>query len=422
MGRGDAEPSFTQRDALIGYKILENEVPFPVEAISSSTAVTWKVCEGLARGLSVDPARVYVHYLAMGSLFLSSLKTHYSGVLGIFPNLMLNDHGASGDGKSIALWFDTQVMHFLRKEILKIKKKEWKLATAAYEAWVAAGRKEEGKKEDPGPEPTWDKLYDSGSFVGLGVQMQANEGSALLVKHESKAWIAKLLEGGHSGSMDDLNAIGEHCYWKNGPANKESRFCVDNPHLVVILLSHMEELVPLLEKAKNMSKDSKDSTNGSQRFSYVHFKGASLKLLPEGCNKEEIASFIADNDDFFNDLTFDEAVLAAVNPLLIMERLCKQDQMRTDETVDKKMFSNLSGLRSPAWSPEAKEAFRKTFNEAAVRTTNALQKVSAHVNAAKTSKDKTKPLQHVVTTELVEKCMRYVLRKSGVVDLESCSP
>ena len=33
----------------------------------------------------------------------------YSGILGVFPNLLINQHGASGDGKSVALWYDTQV-------------------------------------------------------------------------------------------------------------------------------------------------------------------------------------------------------------------------------------------------------------------------------------------------------------------------
>ena len=68
-----------------------------------------KVAEGLARGLSVEAGCEYVHLIALDSLALSSVKTHYSGILGVFPNIMVNMHGASGDGKSIPLWFDTQV-------------------------------------------------------------------------------------------------------------------------------------------------------------------------------------------------------------------------------------------------------------------------------------------------------------------------
>ena len=55
--------------------------------------------------------------------------------------------------------------------------------------------------------------------------------------------------------MDDLNAIAEHAFFKNGPANKDSRFRVENPHLVCIILTHMEEMVALLDKEQSIMKD-----------------------------------------------------------------------------------------------------------------------------------------------------------------------
>ena len=64
------------------------------------------------------------------------------------------------------------------------------------------------------------------------------------MKHEGCYWLQKLLAGGPAGSMDDLNQIADHAFFKNAPGNKESRFRVDNPHLVAFILTHMEELAP----------------------------------------------------------------------------------------------------------------------------------------------------------------------------------
>ena len=89
------------------YKIHENDFPSPSDKISKAMPLTWKLAEGLARGLSVDPSCEFVHVLALGSLSLNSLKTHYSSILGVFANVMINQHGASGDGESIPVWLDT---------------------------------------------------------------------------------------------------------------------------------------------------------------------------------------------------------------------------------------------------------------------------------------------------------------------------
>jgi hypothetical protein len=131
-----------------------------------------------------------------------------------------------------------------------------------FEAWTASGE-QGGPVTEPSPAPSWENLYDSGSMVGLGIQMRDHDGSAFLIKHEGRSWLANLLTGGCAGSMDDLNALAEHAFYKNAPSNKESRFRVENPHLVAIILTHMEEIVPLLQQAR---EGSKDSVAGLQRF------------------------------------------------------------------------------------------------------------------------------------------------------------
>ena len=74
-----------------------------------------------------------MHSLTRSSLRLNSVKVNYSGILGMFPNLLIMDVGASGDGKSIGLWMDTQCMHYLRITILKARMTEWEKAKKKYE-------------------------------------------------------------------------------------------------------------------------------------------------------------------------------------------------------------------------------------------------------------------------------------------------
>jgi hypothetical protein len=398
----------SKKDTMIGYKLIENECPFPRDKISAATPLTWRLSEGLARALSVDPGCEYVHVLAMGSLPLNCVKTHYSGILGVFPNLVINCHGASGDGKSVPLWFDTQVMHYLRKSILKKLNEEWHTRNTNYKAWCEDGKKDPAVPE-PGPKPTWEQLYDAGSLIGLGIQLQANDGIAFLIKHEGKQWIRNLLAGGPSGSMDDLNAILEHAFFKNGPANKDSRFRVENPHLVVFILTHMEELVALLEETRDSAKD---SVAGLSRFLYCHFPPKCNKILPEA-SEEEIKDLIEQDEEFFNDVVFDDAVLSIVNPLLLLGRLYELGKEREDEKDEKQMFSTLSGLHTMKWDTGARGRFAEKFNESSAKITASFSKLRTRIDASSLSKDKTRPLQLVPTCELMESVLRYILQSAN---------
>ena len=62
---------------------------------------------------------------------------------------------------------------------------------------------------------------------------------------------------------------------KNNPLNVTSKYRVENPHLVAVILMHMEEVSGFLETAKE-----KDSANGMMRFLFAHFPPVCNKLLP----------------------------------------------------------------------------------------------------------------------------------------------
>ena len=123
-----------------------------------------------------------------------------------------------------------------------------------------------------------------------------------------------------------------------------SKFRVENPHLVAYILMHAEEIVPLMD-------GDKDSVNAMQRFLYAHFPAVVLKLLPEG-QPDHVDEEIRRSDEYFNEVVFDDAVLSVVHPLMLLDSLYKQDVQRTDEVGNKKLYSELSGLHTMAWSVE----------------------------------------------------------------------
>jgi hypothetical protein len=113
---GDA--GFTKMDAMVGYTLLEQKCPFPFDALRREVPLQHKMAQGLARGLSLDAGCAHAHMLALASSRLNAVKMNYSNILGVFPNTMFLVTGASGDGKSVGLWYDTQVMHAFRKKAL----------------------------------------------------------------------------------------------------------------------------------------------------------------------------------------------------------------------------------------------------------------------------------------------------------------
>ena len=55
----------------------------------------------------------------------NSVKIQYWRIPEVFGNVVSIAYGASGDGKSVALRMDMQMMHFWRKKTLKRLKKAW---------------------------------------------------------------------------------------------------------------------------------------------------------------------------------------------------------------------------------------------------------------------------------------------------------
>ncbi len=85
------------------------------------------------------------------------------------------------------------------------------------------------------------------------------------LKHEARKLLRKLFEGGPSVSFDEINQVAEHAYYRNSPANENSKFSIENPHVIALWLVHLEELIPYLQtKPSKDGKDEDDSVAGLQ--------------------------------------------------------------------------------------------------------------------------------------------------------------
>ena len=218
------------------------------------------------------------------------------------------------------------------------------------------------------------------------------------------------MEGTSTGSFDELNQIAEHAYYRNAPANDNSKFSIENPHLVAVWLVHIEELVQHLS-GKAHNKEDDDSVSGLMRFLIAHWPPVVNKLLPEVSSVEELYKLI-ESDKYFNKLTFDDLVLAEVNIHRVLSRLYKQYVKREDERECPRLYSSLLGLHSQAWETDAWREYVGDFNACSDKVQHALGKVRTRMDASKLSKDKTRLLQFVPTLDLTEKVIRYLLPKN----------
>eukprot|EP00969_Alexandrium_andersonii_P144157 6374557-Alexandrium_andersonii.AAC.1 len=79
-------------------------------------------------------------------------------------------HGPPGSGKSIGVWFQTQVWHTWQKIAEGRDVHAWQEKRAAHDSWrdlAAAKQHESVRKDDPGPQPVIDFMFRNGSMAGL---------------------------------------------------------------------------------------------------------------------------------------------------------------------------------------------------------------------------------------------------------------
>ena len=390
-------PAFSKQDANAAYALIERLLPFPADVLADHMPLQHKLSQAHARATSVHPGCDHAHIITLASSRLSALKMNYSDLLGAFPNLMMLITGACGDGKSIPLWLDTMVMHMYRKKEYQLALKQYDKDMKNYNDGLLEQAGPEGPAQpklvapegaaQPPPKPVEpkkpkevDEIYDAGSTIGLGQMMKNTSGRAVWLKHEARKLIKKLMEGGPSGSFDEINQLAEHAYYRNSPANDNSKFSIENPHLVALWLMHLEELVSCLQVKPG--KDDDDSVGGLARFFIAHFPVVTNKLLPKGPEGEEVDKLV-ETEEYFNKLTFDQIAAASVNILLLLSRLFVQHVKRSDEEEHPQRYSKLLGLHALAFGPDAWKEYVADFNKCTEKVIAAQSKVKTRLDAGK---------------------------------------
>ncbi|CAE7282086.1 unnamed protein product [Symbiodinium sp. CCMP2592] len=285
-------------DAQCAYRLMEAMCPYPDETISRSAPHAWELCAALGRATSLSSACVFTHMLILISLTLNALQTRYGGILGKFPNLLMLQHGAPGEGKSIALWLVFQILYYFDDTRTKLKLKEWNTSKEQHRLAVRAGEQEE--KDAPAKPEHADSVHNKGTFLGMGATLEKQDGRGYLGLHEGRSWLSDAADNKPGGGFEDLNQIMDHDLYKNNPASG-TKFYVKNPHLVGSILLHLPELV----KQSTLP----DSVAGLSRFLVAHFKAVTHKILPNK-SADELRQMLTEDPDYFNDLAYDDVVKA----------------------------------------------------------------------------------------------------------------
>ena len=207
---------------------METTNAFPADSMRRATPLAWAVAAALGRATSLHPSCVYVHLLLLVATTLGAVQVKYGGILGRFCNLLMLQHGQPGDGKSVALWLDLQNLHYYDQVREKFAKQKHEDLVKAYKAAKAEAGDDMSDMEEPRKAPTKDSVFNKGTFVGMGIHMQAQDETAFLALHEGKSWLPHTFDNGPGGGIDDLSQLHDHDLYKNHPGSTGTRFWCDH--------------------------------------------------------------------------------------------------------------------------------------------------------------------------------------------------
>ena len=398
-------PALSKGEIRAADRLMETQNPFPEEVARRASPLMRAIAIALGRATSLHPSCVYVHMLLLIATTLGAVQLKYGGILARHCNLLMLQHGEPGDGKSVALWLDVQILSYY-DQVREARAKR------KYDA--ALQRHELDPQNEPKPEkkPEKDSIFNKGTFIGLGGFMQAQEDTAFLALHEGKTWLPQTFDSGPGGGIDDLNQIHDHDLYKNHPGNTQNRFRVRNPHLCGAVLMHVEEVYDQAQKP--------DSTAGMMRFLVGHFSAVVNKILPDA-PAEQITKILDADPDYFNDLSYDNVVQAMGRVMLVSSLLFPKGRERPDERGKSDRFSKVRGAHFLPWAPDVKEHFDAQFNKSAdyVRSEARASKGEDEDSGySAVRKDMTRTLQFIPPIDVGEKVVAFLLKKAGKTDAQ----
>jgi hypothetical protein len=394
-----------EADVRLAYKLLESMNPFPREAAETSLPLAWRLSSALAEAASLAPSSMFVHMLILVALTLRAVQVKYSGLLGRYCNLVMLQNGAPGDGKSVQLWFNTQVTMYYDKCRDTLAMEAFRTKWTQYKTKLAeAEGKDEPSPDAPEKPDTCDSVFNRGTWVGLGQFLKHQLCTAYYALHEGRSWVPLTFEGGPNGGIEDFNMIYDHDLYKNNPANSNGKFHCRCPHVCGVVLNHLEETVAQSEK--------EDTAFGMARFVHSVFPMVANKIRPEGA--ADVAAHVAE-ESYFNDLTYDQCVSCMAHVMLVAARLFPYGQKRDDADQHPGCYSKLLGVHSLPWEPAVKADFREEFNKFVDEIRE--DQMGTGEKSSRLNKEKTRPLQFMAPADVFEKVLEYLLQVSSKKDV-----
>ena len=200
-------------DAQCAYRLIETRCPYPDAAMSRAAPHAWELCAALGRATSLSSACVFTHMLILVSLTLNALQTRYGGILGKFPNLLVLQHGAPGEGKSVALWLVFQILYFFDELRAKAKLEKYRVQKEEHRL-AAQDSPHEDAKDGPSKPEHSDSVHNKGTFLGMGATLEKQGGRGHLGLHEGESWLSDASTDKPGGGFEDLNQLLDHDLYK----------------------------------------------------------------------------------------------------------------------------------------------------------------------------------------------------------------
>ena len=139
LDSGLPPPQLSASEVRLAYRLMGTANPFPSDTVLRACPLGWRVSRALARATSLHPSCVFIHLLILVATTLGAVKVNFGGILGRVCNLLMIQHGAPGEGKSVALWLSLQILYYYDKLRDDRAKKAYATLLAAYKAWKEAG-------------------------------------------------------------------------------------------------------------------------------------------------------------------------------------------------------------------------------------------------------------------------------------------
>ena len=164
-GKADEE-RMSSADILLAYQLLDELNPFPVDEACAAMPLTWRLASAVGKATSLHVSCTFVHLVVLVATVLGAVQVRYGGILGMFSNLLMLQHGAPGDGKSIALWLVAQVLSHFDKVRDSVAKSQYRRDLQSYKQAMATGAESAEDAVEPEKPVAADTIFNKGTFLG----------------------------------------------------------------------------------------------------------------------------------------------------------------------------------------------------------------------------------------------------------------